>query len=1011
MPLRKRLKQSAVDVPAAKAEQKRSKRQRLADFFRSRKQKKPEDKDAASIPVPADKDAARKPARDSKITESTKPRKSSASAEVSSPRTDKAEQPPALEAKEEHKEEPKVEPLSEEHIHALFSGAPHFWIKNTESHAFPRATFPWNEELAVKDVSDSVQLAQPAFSAATLRQHLPDQQRPSEEEKKYTGYDVDIVEVPSMLSAQGLEPGTIGFVHFLELPQSDNLITDLQQSQSSNGFLEAVRNKEQMQSKPERLGIRAVDMSMVHDRLVELGDLFEAFQDSPERMTILNNQSSGDLYANLFGKFLTPPGYDSTADDPTGMKVQIDTLLKILGLKGVWHDFGLVEWRIRLGQILWSDSDLVPEHDTQPLWSERDILLLQILLACELLLRLDAVTSLDVDDVKSQMHVSPQDLEGFLKLKTRKTGWDLVLARRFLENILVVKEGDVNIPIPEQKSRGLLSMLSSSAPKGSSEADNKADIILLPQHQARQLAGLFHFAETVRWPGIDLLLKNLALKLGVPETSQEPVPLPSPHGRFLDPSTPSSISVYGTPLTTPRSNGLLDSYFGHIGKPPLSRNNSLQVPLSTTLLAHADGPDHALNVGGWLSRSYLTGLVLPGEAISHFLMSTLLENDKLAIAALGDSANLYGGFIYGGRTWWSKASVVARVLGCIEGAVECMGWVTFTTLPEALPDGWYAINNDQLQSEQPARIAAGGDMVARDSAVIPGHELTSVKPEDLALPSDPDTPPIPSVELSHWNLSPVNADSLEQDVNSTPGSEAESHVASITFTSLARGGSLALTLSKDVHFITSWPCTPPAASSTPNLPQILKRSQTQLSRSSSKRSTHSTRSASGRSSRHLSRRNSHGYEPLLSHPPDSPAIGPTRVWSPIPDEEPGTSSTPKSEPMNAHPLHVSYKYKIVPATEVLDQNFILPFTMHGYMSPSLSSQNSPKEEKEEGDAKDDNKTVLVLDARSSKDLELLARAWCAEKGLHALVGRVGRTCLACCIREARGIGVNVLIRV
>ncbi len=59
----------------------------------------------------------------------------------------------------------------------------------------------------------------------------------------------------------------------------------------------------------------------------------------------------------------------------------------------------------------------------------------------------------------------------------------------------------------------------------------------------------------------------------------------------------------------------------------------------------------------------------------------------------------------------------------------------------------------------------------------------------------------------------------------------------------------------------------------------------------------------------------------------------------------------------------------------------------------------------------ENKTVLVLDARASSDLELLARAWCAEKGFHAVVGRVERTCLACCVREARGLGINTVIRV
>lgn len=1048
MPLRKRQKQ-AVEESGGKVEGERktkSKRQRIFDFLRSGRKQKSDGHDASTvpvrssapshphhptltvhklmasfhskIPVAVDKPAPQKPARDSKIAESTRPAKSSSSVEVARPGADasKEEQkepiplptPPA-ELKDEH----KAEPLSEDHIHALFSGAPHYYIKKREGRTEPSAAYPWDNELTIRDLSDSIQLAQPAFSAATLHRHLPILQQSSDQVKKYQGYNLDVVEVPSMLSAQGIEPGSIGLTHFLQMPESDNLVTDLQQSQSSNGFLEAVRNKEQMQNSPEKLGIRTVDMNMVYDRLIEFGDLFEAFHESPERMTILNNQTAGDLYANLFGKFLTPPRYDGSADDPTGIKVQIDTLLKVLGVKGIWYDFGLVEWRIRLGQILWSDPDPVLEHESHPLWTDREILLLQITLACELLLRLDAVSSMDADDVKGQMHVSPQDFEGFLDLKTKKIDWDLVLARRFLENILVVKESDVDPSSQTPKSRGLLGMLSSS----DSQEQSKGDIVLLPQHQARQLSGLLYFAETVEWPGIELIMKDLAQKLGVLDNTQEPEEQSSGYGKFLDPSTPSSISVYGTPLATPRStSGMLDNYFGHIGKPPLSRNNSrpLQVPLSTTLIAHADGPAHALNVGGWLSRSYLTGLILPGEAISHFLMSTLLENDKLAIATLGDSANLYGGFIYAERTWWSKSSVVGRVLACIEGSVECMGWIAFTKLPEGLSDGWYAITSEQVSPEQPPRIAADIDLVDRESAIIPGGVNDNVKPEDLTLPLDSNTPPIPSVEFTQWKLTLIDTTLTENDSPAvTPSSEAASYVASITFTSFARGIAHAIMLTHDIQFITSYPCTPPTASPTPSLPKILKRASTSqpLSRSSSQRSVHTIRSATNRPSRHPSRRNSHGFEPLLSHPPDSAEIAPQRMYSPVPDEEPSASSTPKPEPMNAHPLHASYKYKIVPATEVLDPNFLLPFTMHSYVSPQPSVQNTPKEEVGEAEVKDDTKNVLVLDARASRDLELLARAWCAEKGLHAIIGRVGRSCLACCIREARGLGVNVVIRV
>lgn len=69
------------------------------------------------------------------------------------------------------------------------------------------------------------------------------------------------------------------------------------------------------------------------------------------------------------------------------------------------------------------------------------------------------------------------------------------------------------------------------------------------------------------------------------------------------------------------------------------------------------------------------------------------------------------------------------------------------------------------------------------------------------------------------------------------------------------------------------------------------------------------------------------------------------------------------------------------------------------------------DQKAEDDNADEEEEVAVLDCRGKSDLQLLARAWCAKVGENAVVGKVGRTCLACCIREARGLGVRVVIRI
>lgn len=894
------------------------------------------------------------------------------------PSLEQAEGTPAPTPPPEVQEKERVVILDTAQIRTLFTGTPHFSITVANGRFTPTVSYPWHGQPTASITSDSVPLTQPAFSAVTMHKHQQDFHHPLNNKKTYPRYDVEVVEVPDMLSAQGIEPGSVGFAHFLELPKADALVGDLEQSRSSLD-LQTARNKELMQTNPERIGIRPVGTSLIYDRLIEFHDLYKGLQESPEHMTSFCS-SSGDLYANLFSKFLTPPGYDGSTDDPTGLQVQIVALLKILRLDEIWYDFSLVEWRIRLGQVLWSDPQPALDFETQPLWSERDILLLQVTLSCELLIRLDAVATMDAKNAREQAGVGSEPIQDFLHLKTKKIDWDLVLARRFLDNIKVVMDDDEDAPAPVSRARALLNMWNGSTP----DEPQKPNIVLLPQHQVRQLSGLLNFAETIRWPNLDKVLEELAQKLGLLQNPEKSGQAFLPDARLLDPNTPSSISVYGTPLQTPRSVNFQDGYFGRLSNHTLSHNNprSLRMPLSPPLELIGDDISTAMNnVGGWLSRSYLTGLVLPGEAISHFLISTILENDKLAIAALGDCADLYGGFIYSDRTWWSKSSIVGRVLACLEGAVECMGWISFQTLPAGIADGWIAIHSEQLPPVHPLRITAEEDLVAQDSAVIPEESQSHVRPEDLTLPLDAEAPPTLLIDFSHWELTPLNSDLLDVDV--TPGLPIENdvHVPSITFTMDNGATSHTLTLSYDVQFITSWPCRLPASTVAPApvVRHVATRSIADtVSRASSKRSE----------TPRLSRRSSHGYEPLLSHPPCAPDITPQRAYA---EDEQDVSWT-KPSPMNAHPLHASYKYKLAPATAILDADFVTPFSITG---SSLLEK----------------KVVLILDARHSADLQLLARAWCAEKGLHAIIGRVGRTCLACCVREARGLGVNVVIRV
>jgi len=101
-----------------------------------------------------------------------------------------------------------------------------------------------------------------------------------------------------------------------------------------------------------------------------------------------------------------------------------------------------------------------------------------------------------------------------------------------------------------------------------------------------------------------------------------------------------------------------------------------------------------IRTSGWLSNSYISGLVLPGEGLSHLLISTLLENDDTAVSRLGVEVNLYGGFIYGGKSFWSSSCIVGRVLAAGKGASECMGWIASDITPRGSGEVWVNIDAD-----------------------------------------------------------------------------------------------------------------------------------------------------------------------------------------------------------------------------------------------------------------------------------------------------------------------------
>jgi hypothetical protein len=150
------------------------------------------------------------------------------------------------------------------------------------------------------------------------------------------------------------------------------------------------------------------------------------------------------------------------------------------------------------------------------------------------------------------------------------------------------------------------------------------------------------------------------------------------------------IAPSPSPVKTPKENGSKRaSYFGAWDRPAGEKNGNKPQPQRRKLAA-------ALHSSGWLSKSYIFGLMLPGEGVYHFLMATLLENDKNAMAKLGPFANLCGGFVYSGKSFWSTSCIVGRVIAAGKGSAECMGWVSSDILPLGLDEGWVNIEVEEV---------------------------------------------------------------------------------------------------------------------------------------------------------------------------------------------------------------------------------------------------------------------------------------------------------------------------
>jgi hypothetical protein len=962
--------------------------------------------------------------------------------------------------------------LTEDDVKYLFSGAPHFMLeKGRHNHWYPHVLFPWDTSLPIQDLWDREQLRHESFTLSTLHAHLPipskcDNKNGSnsnsdrqgwqyEEGVKRSTYDLGIFEVPNMLSINGKEPGAIGFRHFLELATADavrykraiptkgpgdaldphllssmplteafDTLSHLRDPYSLCNHETIVLDRHKLLCEGpaawKRIGVRDIPVRELVERLEYLSNFrLEAIKQLPtdesghkKIITILDKESPETLHKNLYTKLLFPPPHGWSHHQHEDLKGQIETLTRVLAVKGAWIDMSLPEWRLRVGQILWEKPphadgdcmDCVKDENAKseenkkgksPLSPntglERKWLLIQLLLAGELLMRLDAIVQLAVLQHSKTISVTAQDMSELDKLRHGKVNWDILFFQRASDNLIFRFSPPGTPPAAclseqsqhknettaqnETKQRGFRSRFgsisqhfplrhSSSTRAGQentshdqSSCESIWDTVgILPRRPERQLKGLAVFAEKIGWPGHETLEARIRSNLLQHSTDTTQV------------LTSDSLNpVYSVPVKSEPTSRTLPKKEAYC-RSPSHRYLVLHKPGSTALNALSK------DTGGWLSRSWLAGLVMPGESIHQLLMATALENDPTALHTLGSVANLYGGLSYGDEfTWWSTKCIVGRVLAALPGSKVCMGWVRVNIIPETeedknfakLQNTWISVEGIQESLQKNTRIRQGIKMASESNPLGKGR-----------VASDTFTIPVDEEDNEKGSQIDVKFGKVVLSRQATPveccGSEATKSIftadrASVSFqVTTSDSSTITFPLKYNVAFISSYTCRPPRGSVTHHSPQ------------------------------HDDNNEKHEHDEQLQH---------THL--------PG------------HPLHKSYKYKYIPLKDLRPDTVppigVLPSDKES--SPSSSDTHLTANHNDHttqnhthklGEREEDEKhePVWILDARSStRDKEVFARAWCAAVGVNALIGRVGRTCLACCVREARAIGVGIVIRV
>ncbi|PGH13990.1 hypothetical protein AJ80_06130 [Polytolypa hystricis UAMH7299] len=902
--------------------------------------------------------------------------------------------------------------LSEADLKHIFSGAPHFLLeRGRRTQLYPHVIFPWDESHAIQNLRDRQPLKHSSYTLATLHAHLPVSSGSSgiqiypdnlaeKRGSKRPSFDIGVFEIPNMLSYIAKEPGCVGFRYYMELPVGDAVLNKplLPSRKWTEGEipLEGIRNQPYSECSPDivhdrlelikggpaawkRIGLRDCSVKDIAERLGTLARIRdEILQGKP--ITILDIETMPNLYHNLFHTFLYPPAKSPPKDDLSSLKAQIHALEQVLTTKGAWIDFSLVEWRIWIGQLLWEMPPHPSSDDMNPASTEssfdpsleRKWLLLQLTLSAEMILRIDTAVKIGVIGRSSNIPITTQDIYQIIGMRTAPGDWSIVTCRRLLENMTIEYHPQLPVEIgrtespSKSKTERIRARLGALRHSRKQSLDTSVwDCVLLPCSPRRQLEGLIVFAENLNWPEIDRFRSKMTTKM-----------LSALSDR------PTMLQVFASPVQA----GPLPSNVR-----PLKKNDMYRTS-HTSQLIQLHTPKNVEerlipDLGGWLSRTWWSALVLPGEAISHLIICTLIENDLDAMNRIGPIANLHGGFVYKGTSWWSKVCILGRVLNALPGSGHCLGWISSSVAPvdvtgNPLGDGWLEIiTMEGKHMKGKPRINEGTRVFLDSSPLGTEGNLSSSAfclPVDAALKSLGDRA---AVIFEKVTLA-------TEDFPIDSGRPLKAR-ASVTFTvhdpsSAPQSPQVVIfPITHDVQFISSYTCLPPygrISHGSKNLPRDT----------------------------HPSQPHSHHYEvdPMVFDKSDD-------SYHSSREGDPHSSKQQLALRLPGHPLHAdSFPYSYIPFSALPTMTSLSTLTLPVHLPPAPTNYLSLATQRGlEYMHLHPRKHTYIIDACGSKDREAFARAWCAAVGTDAVVGRVGRTCLACCIRQARAVDVDVVIRV